>query len=121
MVVVKGSEWNFVYVLPQEEGEPIRLFVPNALQMGWRESPGYFCSASMTARDVIVELTGFEGKMADLPPHAFKKHIQMPDAQPEGEAQTVPWAAIKVFDNDFITMSQDVANIPLDVSHPARN
>ena len=31
MVVAKGSEWNFTYVHPQEEGEPIRLVVPTAL------------------------------------------------------------------------------------------
>ena len=49
MVVAKGSEWNFAYVLPQKKGEPTRLVVPSALQMGWKESPGFFCSASETA------------------------------------------------------------------------
>ena len=71
--------------------------------------PGYFCSALETARDVIAELTG---KMSDLLPYTFKKHIQMPDAQSEGGAQTAPWAAIEVFDNNFIPMSQDVARLP---------
>ena len=37
MVVAKGSKWNFTYVLPKNEGEPIHFVVPNALQMGWRE------------------------------------------------------------------------------------
>ena len=36
MVVAAGSEWNFAYVLPQEEGNPIKLVVPSALQMGWK-------------------------------------------------------------------------------------
>jgi hypothetical protein len=112
MVVAKGSEWNFAYVLPQEEGEPIRLVVPNALQMGWRESPGYFCSASETARDVAAELAGFEGRMADLPPHAFEQHIEMPDVHPGEAAGPAPWAAIEVFVDDFIAMSQDAARIP---------
>ena len=44
---------------------------------------GYFCVASETARDVIVELVGFEGRMVDLPPHAFEEHIYMLDALPE--------------------------------------
>ena len=34
MVVAPGAEWNFAYVLPQKQGEPTRLVVPNALQMG---------------------------------------------------------------------------------------
>ncbi len=33
-----GEEWNFAYVLPQEEGKPITLVVPTSLQMGWVES-----------------------------------------------------------------------------------
>ncbi len=28
-----GEEWNFVYVLLQEEGKPVRLVVPTLLQM----------------------------------------------------------------------------------------
>ena len=38
-VAAEGQEWNFVYVLPQKEGEPIRLVIPTLLQMGWMESP----------------------------------------------------------------------------------
>ena len=34
MVVAEGSEWNFAYVLPQPPGEPIKLVIPSALQMG---------------------------------------------------------------------------------------
>ena len=51
----EGEEWNFAYVLPQEEGEPIMLVVPTALQMGWIESPPYFCAASETGRDVAAQ------------------------------------------------------------------
>jgi hypothetical protein len=32
-----GKEWNFVYVLPQEEGKPVQIVVPMSLQMGWVE------------------------------------------------------------------------------------
>src|SRR5210317_324979 len=41
-----GEEWNFAYVMPQAPGEPIRLVVPTSLQMGWIESPPFFCTAS---------------------------------------------------------------------------
>ena len=46
------EEWIFSYVLPQAEGEQVRLVVLIYLQMGWNESPPYFCAASETARDV---------------------------------------------------------------------
>eukprot|EP00956_Cyclotella_meneghiniana_P003235 scaffold3946_cov41-Cyclotella_meneghiniana.AAC.2 len=53
----QGYEWNFAYVLPQREGEPTKLVVPLSLQMGWVESPPYFCAASETARDVAAQYT----------------------------------------------------------------
>ena len=51
----EGEEWNFAYVLPQHAGEPVRLVVPTSLQMGWVESPAYFCAASETGRDVAQQ------------------------------------------------------------------
>ena len=54
-----GEEWNFAYVLPQEEGEPITLVVPTSLQMGWVESPPYFCAATETSRDISVYVDDF--------------------------------------------------------------
>ena len=54
-----GEEWNFSYVLPQAEGEQVRLVVLIYLQMGWTESPPYFCAASETARDVAQKYSGY--------------------------------------------------------------
>ena len=64
-----GEEWNFCYVLPQPEGEPTRLVVPTSLQMGWVESPAYFCAASETGRDVASRYAEME--LGSLPPHKF--------------------------------------------------
>jgi hypothetical protein len=50
-----GKEYNFAYVLPQEVGMPITLVVPTLLQMGWVESPPYFCAATETARYVASD------------------------------------------------------------------
>lgn len=48
----EGEEWNFCYVLPQPEGEPVRLVVPaSLLQMGWAKSPPYFCAQ---ARQLVM-------------------------------------------------------------------
>jgi hypothetical protein len=52
MVVEPESRWNFAYVMPSDPGTPMRLVVPSALQMGWNESPAYFCATTETARDV---------------------------------------------------------------------
>jgi hypothetical protein len=52
MIVEHESRWNFAYVMPSPPGTPIRLVIPSALQMGWNESPAYFCCATETIRDV---------------------------------------------------------------------
>ena len=63
----EGEEWNFAYVLPQEQGKPVQLVVPTSLQMGWVESPPYFCAASETARDVAAHYV-------ERPNWSFKGH-----------------------------------------------
>jgi len=35
----EGEEYNIAYVLPQEEGMPVKLVIPTSLQMGWIEPP----------------------------------------------------------------------------------
>lgn len=48
--------WNFAYVLPGgQKSDPIQLVIPEALQMGWGESPPFFCAATETARDIAQE------------------------------------------------------------------
>ena len=49
------KEWIFCYVLPKKTGMPIKLVVPTSLQMGWIESPPYFCTVSETGRDVAEQ------------------------------------------------------------------
>ena len=67
-----GEEWNFCYVLPQPEGMPPKIVVPTSLQMGWLESPGYFCAASETGRDVADQYA--ESPIGTLPTHKFESH-----------------------------------------------
>ena len=68
----QGEEWNFAYVLPQKEGEPIRIVVPTLLQMGWIESPPYFCAASETGRDVAAQYV--ETPRGSMDRHKFHAH-----------------------------------------------
>jgi hypothetical protein len=68
-----GEEWNFAYVLPQEDGKPITLVVPMTLQMGWVETPPYFCAAMETSRDIATEY--IKTTMSSLPHHTFKHYV----------------------------------------------
>jgi hypothetical protein len=68
-----GEEWNFAYVLPQEEGKPIILVVPTSLQMGWVESPPYFCAATETSRDISTEY--IETEVNSLHRHKFEHYV----------------------------------------------
>jgi hypothetical protein len=67
----QGEEWNFCYVWPQAPGEPCCLVVPTSLQMGWVESPPYFCAALEAARDIAVKY--IETTVGGLPAHKFDK------------------------------------------------
>ena len=69
----EGEEWNFAYVLPQEEGEPTKLVVPTSLQMGWIESPPYFCAASETAREDVADKY-IDAPVGSLAAHKFEHH-----------------------------------------------
>jgi hypothetical protein len=64
-----GAEYNFAYVMPQPPGAPTLLVVPTSLQMGWVESPPFFCAASETARDIAGDYC--ETELGTLPPHKF--------------------------------------------------
>ena len=68
----QGEEWNFAYVLPQPPGSPPKLVVPTSLQMGWIESPPFFCAASETGRDVATQY--IDMPVGALPRHKFEHH-----------------------------------------------
>ena len=53
MVVNSHESWNFAYVLPPVNPDnPPELVRSDALQMGWSESPAFFCAATETTRDI---------------------------------------------------------------------
>lgn len=77
MAVSDDDAWNFCYVIPPEEdSEPLEdrlIVVPNALQMGWRESPPFFCAATETARDVIQR--SMDKELHLQPPHHLEQYM----------------------------------------------
>jgi hypothetical protein len=71
MVVEPEARWNFAYVMPSAKGEPVRLVIPRALQMGWNESPAYFCATTETARDVAQTWIDNDTLLDDHPMETF--------------------------------------------------
>jgi hypothetical protein len=101
----EGEEYNFAYVLPQEEGIPITLVVPTSLQMGWVESPPYFCVATETARDIASDYC--DTPVGSLPHHKFVKHVtgatefdELPTTSENGKL----FYALKVYVHDFMSI-----------------
>ena len=83
-------EWNFAYVLPQRKGAPTRLVVPTSLQMGWVESPPYFCMTNETAQDVAAQYA--ESELGTQKDHNFleyamgNEHVQaLPQHDKDGD------------------------------------
>ena len=57
MIVERGQDYNFVFQMPARVDEVETFFVvPAALQMGWKNSPAYFCGATETVRELIRRL-----------------------------------------------------------------
>jgi hypothetical protein len=101
-----GEEWNFLYVLPQPEGEPIKLVVPTSLQMGWVESPPYFCAATEMARDVTTEY--IDMPVGTLPQHKFEKYVVGDadyNALPKTSTLTTGFVyMVEVYVDDFMSL-----------------
>ncbi len=101
----EGEEWNFAYVMPRDEGLPIQLVVPTSLQMGWIESPPYFCAASETARDVGAHY--IDGRVGQLPPHKFEHHTlasEVDRALLEGGSGGVLKYLLEVYVDDLMSL-----------------
>ncbi len=69
MVVSDDDAWNFCYILPGSPADNPIIVVPTSLQMGWCESPPFFCTATETARDLANELWMDPNP---LPPHPLE-------------------------------------------------
>ncbi len=101
-----GEEWNFAYVLPQEEGKPITFMVPTSLQMGWVKSPPYFCAAMETLRDISTEYS--ETAVNLLPHHKFEKYVvgateyaDLPELKPNAQGF---WYMVEVYVDNFMSI-----------------
>ena len=114
----EGKEWKFAYALPQEEGKPTKLVVPTSLQMGWIESPPYFCAASETGRDVAQQYA--EVPVGSLHNYKFISHaLQGEDYatfQGQGRLSLLQYM-LEIYVDDYISLA--IPHTKADLRHVA--
>ena len=111
LIVGEEDCYNFAYVLPQAAGEPTRLVVPAAVQMGWVESPSLFCTVTESARDLAQH---FVDAKVDLPHDPVEDKMSIENV-PMRARTDAPSKLLQVYVDDFCyaaTQSQDGAHIP---------
>ncbi len=103
------EEYNFAYILLQDNGKPVKLIVPTSLQMGWVESPPYFCTATETARDIAT--TYCNANIGSLAHHKFIHHVTRGDADFNalpitslGSAPNKLYYALEVYVDEFMSI-----------------
>ena len=123
MVVSDKDAWNFCYVLPstgknKTNLDETEIVVPHALQMGWAESPPFFCAATETARDVCEQLALTTN---NLPTHPLQTQL-MPSRNTLASLQqqnprhksstpvdsTQDCTQLEVYVDDFVAMTNNV-------------
>ena len=97
LVVRPEDSYNFAYVLPQLPGQPLRIVIPSALQMGWVESPSYFCTVTESARDITQHLLT---NNVTLPHHPVEDMMTIPVIPPRARASS-PSCLPQVYVDDF--------------------
>jgi hypothetical protein len=120
MVVPEEDEWHFAYVLPPANpDDDIYLVIPSSLQMGWTDSPAFFCAAFKTAHDVTEDLAA--APLGSLPAHPLEGMLlhpaEWPDATIEQEAAKF-LHLVEVYVDDFIQLAQTTD--PQQLEHLAR-
>ena len=119
MAVNNENAWNFCYVLPPITKtkiinlDEIEIVVPNSLQMGWCESPPFFCAGTETARDVMET---FLQENTPLPYHTFE-NLMLPNAAPDTTPSTNTTSnevtLLEVFVDDFIGLTNNITDTHL--------
>jgi hypothetical protein len=111
LVVHRDDCYNFAYVLPQESGQSTCLVILAAVQMGWVESPGLFCTVTESARDLTQH---FIDAAVLLPQDPVEDLIQIPYV-PIWACTDTPTKLLQVYVDDFChtaTQSTDGAHLP---------
>ena len=111
MIVNEKDSWNFCYTIPPKSPstplDDIQIVVPCSLQMGWCESPPFFCAASETARDIIEHLIQTN---IELPQHPLEHKMLPPTYANEASTSNLIQSLIEVYVDDFIGASNNLTH-----------
>jgi hypothetical protein len=99
MIVPEADCWHFAYVLPDAPGEPTRLVIPHALQMGWTQSSGFISAVTETVRDIIQVLV--EGNES-MPPHTMETSMFPERPAKRQWTSNMTWQMSSVFVDNFM-------------------
>jgi hypothetical protein len=102
MIVRAGQEYNFVYEMPKHPSHPGDWFVvPSALQMGWTNSPAYFCATTEATQQIVTRLLALTLEDGQLPFHPHEVHcttLRPSRWRADSESEVF----LRVFVDDFI-------------------
>jgi hypothetical protein len=108
MTVSEEDSWHFCYILPPPSKhtpiDDIEIVVPQSLQMGWCESPPFFCAATETGRDIIELL--FDNYLEVLPPHPMEHWMLQEDEHKSNPTNNVN--LVEVYVDDFIGLTNQL-------------
>jgi hypothetical protein len=97
LTIQDANCFNFAYVLPQHAREPICLVIAAAVQMGWVESPGFFCAVTESARDLTQH---FVDDGVPLPKDPVEDLMKITDV-PLCSHMDTPTKLLQVYVDDF--------------------
>jgi hypothetical protein len=77
MIISTGAEHNFAFQMPPWATNMDMFFmVPSSLQMGWKNSPTYFCVATQTTRELVRCMLALTINKGITEPHQQEHHCQ---------------------------------------------
>jgi hypothetical protein len=111
MVTSHSDAWNFCYVLPAKTKktplDDIEIVVPHSLQMGWCESPPFFCAATETGRDIIQTMLE---QYQNIPAHPMEHYLMngAPSPSSTNTTEHTTTNLVEVFVDDFIGITNNI-------------
>jgi hypothetical protein len=105
MVVQHDQHLNFVFQLPKRATDAVvHYVVPASLQMGWKNSPAYLCTATQSMCTLILCLLALTCTTGIPGPHRHEHHFVANHSAPPFPPPSLPDFAflLQVFVDDFM-------------------
>jgi hypothetical protein len=91
MIVEDEKEYNFVFQLPKRPGDTVTFYVvPSSLQMGWQNSPAYFCTGTETARTLFERLLALTFTTGISVVHRHEPYCRQLTSESESDVEPDP-------------------------------